>query len=77
VTFHLAGALKHWRSAPVAPGKSGLVFRKRPGQLRIAAKSISRAVSQLRERLATESERSKDAVVVTLSNLCGFEVGDY
>jgi hypothetical protein len=34
------------------------------------------AVSQLRERLSRESERASDAVVVTLSNLSGFEVRD-
>lgn len=32
------------------------------------------AVSLLRQRLMDESQRSNDAVVVTLSNLCGFEV---
>lgn len=32
------------------------------------------AVSQLRERLSSESGRSSDAVIVTLSNLSGFEV---
>ncbi|EXJ64078.1 hypothetical protein A1O7_00414 [Cladophialophora yegresii CBS 114405] len=37
------------------------------------------AVSQLRERLSRESERSSDAVIVTLSNLSGFEAlsGNY
>jgi len=32
------------------------------------------ALSQLRERLATERERPSDAVIITLSSLCGFEV---
>lgn len=32
------------------------------------------AVSLLRQRLAEESQRSTDAVIITLSNLCGFEV---
>ncbi|KIW15594.1 hypothetical protein PV08_05642 [Exophiala spinifera] len=31
------------------------------------------AVSMLRQRLTDESQRSSDAVVATLSNLCGFE----
>ncbi|KIW73548.1 hypothetical protein PV04_01655 [Phialophora macrospora] len=37
------------------------------------------AVSQLRERLAREAERASDAVIVTLSNLSGFEAlsGNY
>jgi len=34
------------------------------------------AVSMLRKRLQDESERASDAVVVTLSHLCGFEVSD-
>jgi hypothetical protein len=32
------------------------------------------AVSMLRQRLTDESQRSSDAVIATLSNLCGFEV---
>lgn len=32
------------------------------------------AVSLLRQRLADDVERSSDAVIITLSNLCGFEV---
>ena len=32
------------------------------------------AVSQVRQRLSSESDRSSDAVIVTLSNLSGFEV---
>lgn len=32
------------------------------------------AVSQMRERLSSEADRSSDAVIITLSNLSGFEV---
>lgn len=32
------------------------------------------ALSMLRQRLATEGQQSSDAVIITLSSLCGFEV---
>lgn len=34
------------------------------------------AVSLLRQRLVAEGDQPSDAVIITLSSLCGFEVSD-
>ena len=53
-------------SAAIATGS-----REAPSE---SFKFYQSAVSQLRERLSNESEPPGDAVMITLSNLCGFEV---
>jgi len=45
--------------------------RQRPPE---SLKYYQSAVSMLRHRLADDVQRSSDAVIITLSNLCGFEV---